>query len=77
MKDVFKKYTEGTPSERKAMLKTYGEKQLKVLVENVLSEQWIQKESKQCPHCKVPIEVRFFLLIFYSSINVFTSCYYS
>lgn len=57
MKEVFKKYTEGTPAEKKAMLKAYGEKQLKVLVENVLSEQWIKNESKQCPHCKVPIEV--------------------
>ncbi|CAL8081291.1 unnamed protein product [Orchesella dallaii] len=56
MKDVFKKYTEGTPEEKQAMVKTYGEKQLKILVENVLSEQWIQKESKSCPHCKVPIE---------------------
>jgi len=63
MKEVFRKYTEGTPAEKQALVRTYGEKQLKILVDNVLSEQWIQKESKSCPHCKVPIEVNIFTCI--------------
>lgn len=61
MKEVFRKYTEGTPAEKKALLNAYGKKQLGLLVDNILSEQWVQKESKPCPHCKVPIEVMCFI----------------
>jgi len=53
---LFQEYTAGTKEERQLLEKTYGRKQLALLVESTLSEKYIEKESKPCPHCKIPIE---------------------
>lgn len=35
----------------------YGKKQLQTLVENTMSENWINSNSRNCPHCNAAIEV--------------------
>jgi hypothetical protein len=54
---LYEEYTKASKDERTLMEKTYGKKQLNLMVESTLSEKYIEKESKPCPHCKVPIEV--------------------
>jgi hypothetical protein len=56
-KEVYSKYTEGTEADRKQLEKTYGKKQLSLLIETVQSEVWVSSRSKPCPHCAVPIDV--------------------
>ncbi|XP_053598157.1 E3 ubiquitin-protein ligase RNF14 [Microplitis demolitor] len=34
----------------------YGKKQLQMLVENTMSENWINSNSRNCPHCNTAIE---------------------
>lgn len=57
MKEVYKKYMEGNADEKNALVKTYGKKQVQQLVDTVRNEEWIQRESKPCTKCRVPIEV--------------------
>jgi len=57
-KKIIEKYNSGNIDERKLMEKRYGKKQLATLVQTVMSEDWIENESKCCPHCKAPIQVR-------------------
>lgn len=35
----------------------YGKKQLQILVENSMSEDWISTNSQTCPNCSAAIEV--------------------
>lgn len=45
-------------NERKAeMEQLYGKKQFQTLIENIMSENWINDNSHNCPHCKSAIEV--------------------
>ncbi|XP_011151656.1 E3 ubiquitin-protein ligase RNF14 [Harpegnathos saltator] len=44
-------------NEKKAeMEQRYGKKQLQTLIENTMSENWINDNSHNCPHCKSAIE---------------------
>lgn len=54
--EAYEKYTKGTEEEKKRLEKTFGRKQLEMLVQTVLSEKWVTSRSKPCPHCNVPIE---------------------
>lgn len=54
---LFETYSNASKEEKLVMEKTYGKKQLALLVESTLSEKYIEKQSKPCPHCKIPIEV--------------------
>ena len=49
-------YLAATGEEKKKMERRYGRHVLKHLVENSLSEQWLQEKSKKCPHCNTSIE---------------------
>lgn len=35
----------------------YGKRQLQMLVENTMSENWIDVNSRHCPRCNAAIEV--------------------
>lgn len=39
------------------MEKRYGKRQLQTMIENAMSENWINDNSHNCPHCKTAIEV--------------------
>lgn len=52
------------------MEKKYGKNQLQKCVSNVLSENWIEKNSRSCPKCNTAIEVSYyFILLFLNNIN--------
>ncbi|XP_020711646.2 E3 ubiquitin-protein ligase RNF14-like isoform X2 [Athalia rosae] len=48
---------QNAPDEKKVQLEQrYGRKQLQALVENTMSEHWINTNSRHCPHCNAAIE---------------------
>ncbi|XP_078044143.1 E3 ubiquitin-protein ligase RNF14 isoform X2 [Augochlora pura] len=49
-------YQEASNERKLKMEQRYGKKQLQVLVENTMSENWIQGNSQRCPKCNVHIE---------------------
>lgn len=51
------KYQTATEAEKQEMEARYGKKQLETLVNNALSECWVQDNSKRCPKCNIVIEV--------------------
>ncbi|XP_034943250.1 E3 ubiquitin-protein ligase RNF14-like [Chelonus insularis] len=48
-------YLNGSQEQKKQLENRYGQK-LKFLVENILSENWLHNNSRNCPHCKAAIE---------------------
>lgn len=54
---LFESYTNGTESEKEALERRYGKKQLLSMINDIQAEAWIGQNSKQCPHCNAPIEV--------------------
>lgn len=55
---LLKEYQSASNEKKAEMEKYYGKKQLQTLIENVMSENWINDNSHNCPHCKTAIEVR-------------------
>lgn len=49
-------YQEASDDKKLQMEQRYGKKQLQTLVENTMSENWIQTNSQKCPKCKAAIE---------------------
>ncbi|KAI4476313.1 hypothetical protein M0804_013681 [Polistes exclamans] len=49
-------YQAASDNEKLLMEKRYGKKQLQILVENTMSENWIKVNSQNCPHCCAAIE---------------------
>ncbi|XP_046740282.1 E3 ubiquitin-protein ligase RNF14-like [Diprion similis] len=48
---------QNAPDDKKIQLEQrYGKKQLQTLVENTMSETWINTYSRNCPHCNAAIE---------------------
>ncbi|KAI4476388.1 hypothetical protein M0802_014875 [Mischocyttarus mexicanus] len=50
------RYQGASDDEKLQMEKRYGKKQLEILVENTMSENWININSHNCPHCYAAIE---------------------
>ena len=50
------KYANASPEERLKLERKYGKRNLKYAVEDMISEDWISKNSKKCPHCKAVIQ---------------------
>jgi hypothetical protein len=50
-------YDNGTDAEREALMKLVGKERLKMLVNELKTENWIANNSKPCPWCKTSIEV--------------------
>jgi len=59
VKAMLKEYTEGPKSKKKEFEKRYGRKKMQELLDLSLSESWISNNSKKCPKCQSPIEVKF------------------
>ncbi|OXU22387.1 hypothetical protein TSAR_005079 [Trichomalopsis sarcophagae] len=55
-KNLVKEYQEATDERKAELEQRYGKKQLQVLVENTMSENWIHRNSQSCPHCNAAIE---------------------
>lgn len=55
---LLKEYQSASNEKKAEMEKYYGKKQLQTMIENVMSENWIQDNSHNCPHCKTAIEVQ-------------------
>ncbi|XP_043473027.1 E3 ubiquitin-protein ligase RNF14-like [Leptopilina heterotoma] len=53
---LMKEYKNASPEEKLQLEKRYGKKQLQLMIDNTMSENWITNNSKNCPHCKVAIE---------------------
>ncbi|XP_063981477.1 E3 ubiquitin-protein ligase RNF14-like isoform X2 [Diachasmimorpha longicaudata] len=49
-------YENASDSQKEMLESRYGKKQLQILVENSRSENWITKNSHNCPHCNAAIE---------------------
>ena len=49
-------YQEASIEQKLQLEKRYGKKQLQVLVENTMSEDWIKTNSQKCPNCNAAIE---------------------
>lgn len=43
---------------KESMERRYGKKQLLSMVNDIQAETWIGQNSKPCPHCNAPIEVK-------------------
>lgn len=50
-------YENASDTQKLVLENRYGKKQLQILVENTMSENWISDNSHNCPHCKAAIEV--------------------
>lgn len=50
-------YQNATQKMKEQLENRYGKKQLQTLVENTMSENWINSNSRNCPHCNAAIEV--------------------
>lgn len=48
---------EASDDQKKELEKRFGKKQLQILVENSMSENWISTNSQTCPNCNAAIEV--------------------
>lgn len=49
-------YLSATPAGKQAMEKRYGKRTLQLLVDESLTQDWMQQNSKKCPHCSISIE---------------------
>ena len=55
---LFEAYTNGDEAMKESMERRYGKKQLLSMVNDIQAETWIGQNSKPCPHCNAPIEVK-------------------
>lgn len=57
MQKIVKEYQEGDASTKAHLEKRYGRTQIQRFVNDMLSDNWIQTNSKNCPKCEASIEV--------------------
>lgn len=55
-REICTKYLNSQGEEKELLERRYGKKVLQCLVENALSEEWVDSNSKKCPHCNASIE---------------------
>lgn len=55
-RQLYKSYMEGSEDQKTFLEAKYGRKQLQQLLELTMSENWLEENSKECPHCKAHIE---------------------
>lgn len=53
---IREEYLSATPAAKQAMEKRYGKRTLQLLVDESLTQDWMQENSKKCPHCGISIE---------------------
>ncbi|XP_015124119.1 E3 ubiquitin-protein ligase RNF14 isoform X2 [Diachasma alloeum] len=49
-------YENASDTQKQMLENRYGKKQLQILIENTMSENWISNNSHNCPHCNAAIE---------------------
>lgn len=54
--NICEAYLNGSQEIKLELEKKYGQKEVKKLVAEHCSEQWLEENSKRCPHCFVPVE---------------------
>ncbi|XP_011501033.1 PREDICTED: E3 ubiquitin-protein ligase RNF14-like [Ceratosolen solmsi marchali] len=54
--NLAKEYQEASNEKKSELEQRYGKKQLQMLVENSMTENWIHTNSQKCPHCNTAIE---------------------
>lgn len=55
--NICEAYLKGSYQVKMELEKKYGENEVKKLVEEHCSGQWLEENSKRCPHCFAPVEV--------------------
>ncbi|KYN38237.1 E3 ubiquitin-protein ligase RNF14 [Trachymyrmex septentrionalis] len=53
---LLNEYQSASNEKKAEMEKHYGKRQLQTMLENTMSENWINDNSHNCPHCKTAIE---------------------
>ncbi|XP_018368965.1 PREDICTED: E3 ubiquitin-protein ligase RNF14-like [Trachymyrmex cornetzi] len=53
---LLNEYQSASNEKKVEMEKHYGKRQLQTMLENIMSENWINDNSHNCPHCKTAIE---------------------
>ncbi|XP_011257747.1 E3 ubiquitin-protein ligase RNF14 [Camponotus floridanus] len=53
---LLSEYQSASNEKKAEMEKRYGKRQLQTMIENTMSENWINDNSHNCPHCKTAIE---------------------
>lgn len=54
---IREEYLSASGAAKQAMEKRYGRRTLQLLVDESLTQDWMQENSKRCPHCSIAIEV--------------------
>lgn len=54
--ELVEEYQTASAHRRKELEHRYGKKQIETLVQNAMSENWINSNSRRCPSCKTAIE---------------------
>merc|ERR1711860_137950 len=49
-------YNNGTDEDKALLERRYGKVKLRELMDNVLSEEYLTDNTRDCPHCSAPIE---------------------
>lgn len=57
MRVLWEDYQKGTKQRRQLLVQRYGKKPFLGNVTDALSGQWIETNTKECPSCKVKIQV--------------------
>lgn len=53
---IREEYLSANAATKQAMEKRYGRRTLQLLVDESLTQDWMQENSKRCPHCSIAIE---------------------
>lgn len=56
LKSLRKEYEAGSAAKKAFLEKKYGKKTIQTATEELVSEEWIEENAKQCPSCKSPIQ---------------------
>lgn len=55
-RDICERYLVANAEERAQIEKLYGKHKLRTAIEQLQSDEWLQKHSKRCPRCRADIE---------------------
>lgn len=55
---IVKQYSYGTEEEKALLIRRYGRPLLEACSADQYTREWIEQNSKKCPSCNTPIQVR-------------------
>ena len=56
LKKLTEEYNAASSAEKELLEKRFGKRQLQKLMDEVVSEEWLDSHAKQCPSCKASIQ---------------------